>query len=57
MLSKAPGFGIEVDEAKLAELKANPPKGKGRFPFPRREGAGRYIVPPAPEDVPWRRGP
>lgn len=56
ILSEAPGFGIEVDEAKLAELKANPPKGKGRFPFPRREGAGRYIVPPAPEDVPWRRG-
>jgi L-alanine-DL-glutamate epimerase-like enolase superfamily enzyme len=57
MLSEAPGFGIEVDEAKLAELKANPPKGKGRFPFPRREGAARYIVPPAPEEVPWRRGP
>jgi L-alanine-DL-glutamate epimerase-like enolase superfamily enzyme len=57
MLGDAPGFGIEVDEKKLAELKANPPTGKGRFPFPRRDGAGRYIVPPAPGEVPWRQGP
>jgi L-alanine-DL-glutamate epimerase-like enolase superfamily enzyme len=57
MLGDAPGFGIEVDEKKLAELKANPPTGKGRFPFPRRDGAGRYIVPPGPGEVPWRQGP
>ena len=57
MLGDAPGFGIEVDEKKLADLKANPPTGKGRFPFPRRDGAGRYIVPPAPGEVPWRQGP
>lgn len=57
ILSDAPGFGIEVDEAKLKALQANPPTGKGRFPFPRREGAGRYIVPPGPDEVPWRRGP
>ena len=57
MLGDAPGFGIEVDEKKLAELKANPPTGKGRFPFPRRDGAGRYIVPPALGEVPWRQGP
>jgi len=57
ILGEAPGFGIEVDEKKLAELKANPPRGKGRFPFPRRDGAGRYIVPPAPGEVPWRQGP
>ena len=57
VLSEAPGFGIEIDEATLAELKANPPRGRGRFPFPRREGAGRYLVPPAPGEVPWRRGP
>jgi L-alanine-DL-glutamate epimerase-like enolase superfamily enzyme len=56
VLGDAPGFGIEVDEAKLAALQAHPPVGKGRFPFPRREGAGRYIVPPAPGEVPWRRG-
>ena len=48
------GFGIAVDEAKLRELQANPPAGRGKFPFPRREGAGRYIVPPAPGEVPWR---
>ena len=57
ILGEAPGFGIEVDEKKLAELKSNPPRGKGRFPFPRRDGAGRYIVPPAPGEVPWRQGP
>ncbi|MGH7488306.1 MAG: hypothetical protein ACREMY_22315, partial [bacterium] len=56
VLGDAPGFGIEIDEAKLAALKANPPVGKGKFPFPRREGAGRYVVPPAPDKVPWRRG-
>ena len=56
VLSDAPGFGIEVDEAKLAALKANPPTGKGTFPFPRREGAGRYLVPPRSDEVPWRRG-
>jgi L-alanine-DL-glutamate epimerase-like enolase superfamily enzyme len=54
LLGEAPGFGIEVDEAKLRELQANPPSGRGKFPFPRREGAGRYVVPPAPGEVPWR---
>jgi L-alanine-DL-glutamate epimerase-like enolase superfamily enzyme len=57
LLGDKPGFGIEVDEQQLAELQANPPTGKGSFPFPRREGAGRYIVPPAPGEVPWRTGP
>jgi L-alanine-DL-glutamate epimerase-like enolase superfamily enzyme len=54
VLGEAPGFGIEVDETRLRELQANPPTGQGRFPFPRRDGAGRYIVPPAPGEVPWR---
>jgi L-alanine-DL-glutamate epimerase-like enolase superfamily enzyme len=54
VLSDAPGFGIEVDEAKLRALQADPPAGKGAFPFPRREGAGRYIVPPEPGAVPWQ---
>ena len=54
VLGEAPGFGIEVDEAKLRALQANPPTGRGKFPFPRREGAGRYLVPPAPGEVPWR---
>lgn len=56
VLGNEPGFGIEVDEAKLADLQANPPVGKGRFPFPRREGAGCYGVPPDPGEVPWRPG-
>ena len=54
VLGESPGFGIEVDEMKLKALQANPPTGRGKFPFPRREGAGRYIVPPAPGEVPWR---
>ncbi|PQA89398.1 mandelate racemase/muconate lactonizing enzyme family protein [Hyphococcus luteus] len=52
-LSDAPGFGIDVDEAILKDLQENPPKGKGAFPFPRREGAGRYLVPPSPSETPW----
>jgi L-alanine-DL-glutamate epimerase-like enolase superfamily enzyme len=56
VLGDTPGFGIEIDEAALAALQASPPTGKGRFPFPRREGAGRYVVPPASGEVPWRRG-
>ena len=54
ILSDAPGFGIEIDEKILKELQANPPSGKASFPFPRREGAGLYIVPPEPGEVPWR---
>lgn len=57
VLGDAPGWGVEVDEAKLRALQAHPPAGHGEFPFPRREGAGRYVVPPAPGEVPWRRGP
>jgi L-alanine-DL-glutamate epimerase-like enolase superfamily enzyme len=56
VLGNEPGFGIDIDEQKLAALKANPPTGKGTFPFPRREGAGRYLVPPEKGEVPWRRG-
>ena len=56
ILGESPGFGIEVDEKKLEALQQNPPTGRGKFPFPRREGAGRYIVPPTPGEVPWRQG-
>jgi len=56
VLGDAPGFGIEVDKAKLRALQAYPPTGSGKFPFPRREGAGLYIVPPAPGEVPWAGG-
>jgi L-alanine-DL-glutamate epimerase-like enolase superfamily enzyme len=55
VLGNEPGFGISVDEAALAALKAHPPKGRGTFPLPRREGAGRYIVPLRPGEVPWPR--
>jgi hypothetical protein len=54
ILSEAPGFGIQVDAARLADLQANPPTGQGRFPFPRRQGAGLYGVPPESGEVPWR---
>jgi L-alanine-DL-glutamate epimerase-like enolase superfamily enzyme len=57
VLGDTPGFGIEIDKAKLGGLKAHPPTGKGRFPFPRRQGAGLYLVPPVPGEVPWRSGP
>jgi L-alanine-DL-glutamate epimerase-like enolase superfamily enzyme len=54
ILGDSPGLGIEIDEAALAALQANPPQGRGQFPFARREGAGRYIVPPRPGEVPWK---
>jgi L-alanine-DL-glutamate epimerase-like enolase superfamily enzyme len=57
VLSDAKGFGVEVDGLRLAQLQANPPAGPVRFPFPRREGAGRYIVPPQPGEVPWKPEP
>ena len=55
LLDETPGFGIEIDATKLAQLKATPPQGTRRFPFPRREGAGLYVVPPKDGEVPWRR--
>jgi L-alanine-DL-glutamate epimerase-like enolase superfamily enzyme len=54
VLGDSPGLGIEIDEAALAALQADPPQGRGQFPFARREGAGRYIVPPRPGEVPWK---
>jgi len=54
VLGNEPGFGITVDEPALAALQANPPKGRGTFPLSRRAGAGRYIVPLRPGEVPWR---
>jgi L-alanine-DL-glutamate epimerase-like enolase superfamily enzyme len=56
VLGESPGLGIEVDETILRDLQDNPPTGKGTFPLSRREGAGRYIVPPRPDEVPWRTG-
>jgi L-alanine-DL-glutamate epimerase-like enolase superfamily enzyme len=57
VLSDEPGLGIGVNEEILAGLQAHPPTGKGVFPLSRREGAGRYVVPPRPGEVPWRSGP
>ncbi len=56
VLGDSPGLGIDVDEKILADLQENPPTGKGTFPLSRRAGAGRYIVPPEADEVPWRMG-
>jgi len=53
VLGDEPGFGVSVDEEKLADLQANPPTGRGTFPLARRAGAGRYIVPLQEGEVPW----
>ncbi|HMB58285.1 MAG TPA: enolase C-terminal domain-like protein, partial [Xanthomonadales bacterium] len=53
VLGDEPGFGVSVDEAALAALQANPPQGRGQFPFSRRHGAGLYIDPLKPGEVPW----
>ena len=54
-LSNEPGLGISIDENALKQLQSNPPEPDRprRNPFPRREGAGRFIVPPTPEETPW----
>ncbi|MEX0762311.1 MAG: mandelate racemase/muconate lactonizing enzyme family protein [Dehalococcoidia bacterium] len=52
-LGEKPGLGIEIDEAKLAELERDRPSARFNAPFARREGAGLYIVPPQPGEVPW----
>jgi L-alanine-DL-glutamate epimerase-like enolase superfamily enzyme len=45
VLGEAPGLGITVDEARLAELAAPGPRRTWQDPqpFPRREGAGLWI--------------
>lgn len=54
VLSDAPGLGIEVDQVKLKALQANPPARQGKFPFPRREGAGLYVKGLEPGEVSWK---
>jgi len=56
VLGNSPGLGIEVDEPKLADMQSHPPSSHGKFPFARREGAGRYIHPLQPGEVPWKFG-
>ncbi len=57
-LSNEPGLGISVDEEVLAHLQANPPEPdrRRRNPFPRREGAGRFVVPATREEAPHIAG-
>ena len=57
-LSDAPGLGISVNEDALRQLQDNPPEPerRRRNPFPRREGAGRFVVPPARDEAPWLVG-
>ena len=45
-----PGVGIEIDEAKLKEIEVPSPTRQGGAPFPRREGAGLYLVPFSAEE-------
>ena len=40
-----PGWGIEIDEAKLKQIEVAAPTRAGGAPFARRDGAGLYIVP------------
>ena len=55
-LGNEPGLGLIVDEEKLAAIEVDvpvPPPGVS-WPFPRREGAGLYQVPPTPDEVVWK---
>ena len=54
-LSEEPGLGLTIDEAALQRLQENPPdpERRRRNPFPRREGAGRFVVPASTEEAPW----
>ena len=56
-LSEEPGLGLTIDEAALKRLQENPPdpERRRRNPFPRREGAGRFVVPASTEEAPWLR--
>ena len=57
-LSDEPGLGISVNEDALRQLQDNPPEPerRRRNPFPRREGAGRFVVPPTRDEAPWLVG-
>ena len=46
VLSDDPGLGISFDEAKLAAWAIDKPSSRAIMPFPRRRGAGLYVVPP-----------
>ena len=55
-MGDTPGLGLVIDEEKLAEIEVDEvvrPPGVN-WPFPRREGAGLYQVPPTPEEMVWK---
>jgi L-alanine-DL-glutamate epimerase-like enolase superfamily enzyme len=52
-IGETPGLGITIDEEALARIEVERPTPRPGMPFPRREGAGLYIVPPAPGEVSW----
>ena len=55
-MGDTPGLGLIIDEEKLAEIEVEevvPPPDR-KWPFPRREGAGLYQVPPTPGEVVWK---
>ena len=56
-LSDDAGLGLTIDEAALKRLQENPPdpERRRRNPFPRRDGAGRFVVPASAEEAPWLR--
>jgi len=47
---ETPGWGITIDEAKLRAIEVDAPRRAGGAPFPRREGAGLYVVPLSAEE-------
>ncbi len=52
-LSDKPGLGLDIDMDALSTIQAAPPARASKFPFSRRQGAGRFIVPPQNDEVPW----
>jgi L-alanine-DL-glutamate epimerase-like enolase superfamily enzyme len=52
-IGETPGLGITIDEEELARIEVERPTPRPGMPFPRRDGAGLYIVPPAPGEVSW----
>jgi L-alanine-DL-glutamate epimerase-like enolase superfamily enzyme len=53
-LSDEPGLGLQIDEKKLGKMEASKPPRTLNMPFPRRDGAGLAVVPPAPGEAPWQ---
>jgi len=55
-IGETPGIGLTIDKEKAKQFlvdEYNPPPGRVRL-SPRRQGAGLYLVPPAPGEVAWK---